>query len=310
MTVNEQNNAYDTAEKVLINTGIFAEYANKDIPENRERKENLEELMSAIHAFCEQKKLFGEENPSLADFLSEVSLMTDQDNEKEQDKQRITLMTIHAAKGLEFKNVYILGLEEELFPSSMCTSEIEIEEERRLFYVAITRSKNCCTISYTKNRFRHGQSLMPAPSRFLEDIDEEFLEMPKVFNPSRHCGLDPQSPEDNVIAGLTRNRPTTFYQKNSKSQPIAASATMTKFTPSSNFKPLRTVTTYSNPTTLRFGSATTCNFNIGEKVKHNTFGFGTVTEFLDNGEKVKIDFKNLGVKTLLLKYAQLEKVGN
>jgi len=302
MTVNEQNNAYDTAEKVLIDTGIFAEYANKDNEEHRERRENLDELLNAIHAFCEQKKLFGEENPSLADFLSEVSLMTDQDNEKEQDNQRITLMTIHAAKGLEFKNVYILGLEEELFPSSMCESELEIEEERRLLYVAITRSKNCCTISYTKNRFRHGQSLMPAPSRFLEDIDDNFLEMPKVFNPQNNFF------NDNFSTEKSNNfeQKKSFYHNPQKETFFKPKPTFSP--PSGNFKPLRNVSTYSKPTTLQLGSATTCNFNIGEKVKHNTFGFGTITEFLDNGEKAKIDFEKMGIKTLLLKYAQLEKV--
>ena len=296
MAVNEQNNAYDTAEKVLIDTGIFAEYANKEIPENRERRENLEELMNAIHAFCEQKKLFGEANPTLADFLSEVSLMTDQDNEKEKDKQRITLMTIHAAKGLEFKNVYILGLEEELFPSSMCISEIEIEEERRLFYVAITRAKNSCTISYTKNRFRHGQSLMPAPSRFLQDIDDEFLEMPKVFNPQNSFFNDNNSSHFDQREKSAANKNIFSSANKNRFLPVVE---MTK-KPPSNFKPLRNNSNYSKPTT--------CKFNIGEKVKHNTFGIGVVTEFLDNGEKIKIDFERLGVKTLLLKYAQLETI--
>jgi len=295
MIENEQNNAYDTAEKILIDTGIFAEYANKEIPENRERKENLEELMSAIHTFCEQKKLFGDENPTLADFLSEVSLMTDQDNEKEKDKQRITLMTIHAAKGLEFKNVYILGLEEELFPSSMCISEIEIEEERRLFYVAITRAKNTCTISYTKNRFRHGQSLMPAPSRFLQDIDDEFLEMPKVFNPAPTSHFDQREKSRFDSRFFSSGQEKRSANKNR----FLPAVEMTK-TSSSNFKPLKSVANYSK--------TINCKFNINEKVKHNTFGIGVVTELLDNGEKLKINFENIGVKTLLLKYAQLEKI--
>ena len=292
--VNEQNNAYHTAEKILIDSGIFAEFVNKEIAENRERSENLEELLNAIHEFCEQKKLFGEENISLADFLSEVSLMTDQDSEKEQDKQKITLMTIHAAKGLEFKNVYILGLEEELFPSSMCVSEIEIEEERRLFYVAITRAKNCCSISYAKNRFRHGQSLMPAPSRFLQDIDEDFLEMPKVFNPQNNVFNDNFSIEKNDV----------FEQKNSfRFKPKTENFFKPKPTiemPSSNFKPIRYTSSSSK--------TASCKFNVGEKVKHNTFGIGTVTEILDNNEKLKISFEKFGVKTLLLKYAQLERV--
>jgi len=292
--INEQNNAYYTAEKILSDSGIFAEFANKDIAENRERRENLDELLNAVHEFCEQKQLFGEDTPTLADFLSEVSLMTDQDTEKEPEKQRITLMTIHAAKGLEFKNVYILGLEEELFPSAMCDTEFEIEEERRLFYVAITRTKECCTISYTKNRFRHGQSFMPLPSRFLQDIDKEFMEMPKTFTPQNSFLDDDDFDADND--NFEPNNKFRFGQKKEnyfKPKPVFEM-------PSSNFKPIKHVATSAK--------TVNCGFEIGEKVKHNVFGIGFVAEIIDNGERLKINFNNFGIKILLLKYAQLEKM--
>jgi DNA helicase-2/ATP-dependent DNA helicase PcrA len=301
MTENETHNAYDTAEIILKDSGIIAEYSATDDDENISRKENLQELLSAIHEFCEIRKRNDEPEPSLAEFLSEVALITDQDTEKADDKEKVTLMTIHSAKGLEFKNVYIVGLEEELFPSSMCEGELEIEEERRLFYVAITRAKICCTISYAKSRFRYGSSTYPMPSRFLEDLDENFVEFPKVFTPTSNFfnddddnfSIDPDpdfEPKKEFRFQVKTN--TSLYQK-SKPKPSYSA-------PSSNFKPISKASKSAVKPNI--------DLNINDKVRHQIFGDGAVLEILDNGEKVKIDFGNQGIKMLLLKYSKLEKI--
>ena len=138
-------------------------------PENLSRKENIEELVNGMSDFCAQRQEEGNSNVLLGDFLSEVSLLTDQDSDKDGDDEKITLMTVHSAKGLEFKNVFVVGMEENLFPSSMVgDSPRALEEERRLFYVAITRAEEHCFLSYAKTRFRYGKMEFGSPSRFLK----------------------------------------------------------------------------------------------------------------------------------------------
>ena len=133
-----------------------------------------------MHDFCATREEEGNENILLTDFLSEVSLLTDQDNEKEGDAEKITLMTIHSAKGLEFKNVFVVGMEENLFPSALSLNSYkELEEERRLFYVAITRAEEHCYLSFAKSRFKYGKMEFSSPSRFLKDIDVHFLKLPQ-----------------------------------------------------------------------------------------------------------------------------------
>jgi DNA helicase-2/ATP-dependent DNA helicase PcrA len=303
MAKNEEYNAYDIAEIILKESGIVAEYSATDDDENISRRENLQELLSAIHEFCEIKKANDEPEPKLADFLSEVALITDQDIENEKDTPKVSLMTIHSAKGLEFKNVFIVGLEEELFPSSMCETEMEIEEERRLFYVAITRAKEVCTISYAKSRFRFGSTSFPAPSRFLEDLDENFVDFPNVFSPSSTSSraFGGKSDENEGISHYGQNGGNGGYRfqmqtkSNFQKPPQKPSYSEVK----SNFKPI---------TQAKTGNTKSIDLNIGEKIRHGIFGIGTVLEILDNGEKAKINFENQGVKMLLLKYSKLEKV--
>lgn len=147
-------------------------------PENLSRKENIEELVNGMSDFCALRLEEGNPNISLTDFLSEVSLLTDQDSDNEDD-EKITLMTVHSAKGLEFRNVFVVGMEENLFPSGMVgDSPRALEEERRLFYVAITRAEEHCFLSYARTRFRYGKMEFGSPSRFLKDIDIRFLRLP------------------------------------------------------------------------------------------------------------------------------------
>lgn len=178
----EQNtrlSAEEMAAMVVKESGIVSTLFQDRSVEGISKQENLQELLKGIAEFCELRREEGIEQVSLADFLSEVSLLTDQDNDKDEQANKVTMMTVHAAKGLEFRNVFVVGLEEDLFPSQMAKDNPRaVEEERRLFYVAITRAEENCVLTYAKSRFRNGQSAMCSPSRFLKDIDVQFLELP------------------------------------------------------------------------------------------------------------------------------------
>ena len=172
-------NAYDLGVDIVRRSGIINEICQDNTPENISRKENIEELVSGLNDFCLQRQEEGNQNLFLNDFLSEVSLLTDQDSDKEGDGEKITLMTIHSSKGLEFKNVFVVGLEENLFPSNMSgDSQRAMEEERRLFYVAITRAEDNCFLSFAKMRFKYGKMEFATPSRFLNDIDPGLIKLP------------------------------------------------------------------------------------------------------------------------------------
>ena len=176
---NEQQDAYHVAERVVFGSGIMADVSADTSVENLSRKENIQEFLNAVHEFCDQKVNNGDNDIRLVNFLNEVSLITDQDTDKEEDRDTVTLMTVHAAKGLEFAYIYIVGMEENLFPSMMVESERDLEEERRLFYVAITRAKERCMITYAKSRFRNGQIQFSNPSRFIYDVDKRYLRLPQ-----------------------------------------------------------------------------------------------------------------------------------
>ena len=171
----EEMDAYTFAEDVMNRSGVMTSAILDSTAEGQERKENLKELQTAIHEFVELNST-DDHVATISDFLSEVALLTDQDTRLPDDAPRVNLMTIHAAKGLEFGIVFIAGLEENLFPSAFVQSEHELEEERRLFYVAITRAKELCYISHARSRFKNGQVNLQQPSRFLKDIDKSFVE--------------------------------------------------------------------------------------------------------------------------------------
>ena len=204
--------------------------------------------------------------------------MTDEDrNEKSEDV--VTLMTIHMAKGLEFKYVFIVGLEEELFPSQMMlSSRADLEEERRLFYVAITRAKHKLFMSYALNRYRFGRLKNCEPSRFLEEVDPKFIKVNRKFSSS-----DPVSPGVNYI---TKN----FVQNIKKENTTKKFAAKINHTPSNDFEP-----------------SDTSALAVGMQVEHPKFGFGTVTDIDEQGanKKAKVDFEKAGEKTLLLSFAKL-----
>lgn len=295
-----ENDAYATAEKIVLESGLMQEFSSSDDPDNASRRDNIRELMSAIHEFCQQKVAFGDENPTLSDFLSEVSLLTDHDLSEEEASNAVTLMTIHSAKGLEFDSVFVVGVEEELLPSAMCTTEQDVEEERRLFYVAITRAKQRCYISYSKTRFRWGSILYPQPSRFLDDIDEEYLDLPDVF-----VQYDTHAADSSRVSFPSFSAQSSPRFEPKEPKVVEARFSINQEVPS-RFKPLGRASQQSTQTKESCGG-----FSVGDRVLHQAFGEGTIMEL--SGEdasnyKALIAFQQAGEKTLLLKYAKLEKI--
>ena len=172
------SDALTLAKKIIDRTGLFSMLLSDSTPENLSKQENLQELINGAKEFVENRVEEGNDETSLGDFMAEVSLATDQDSDSNTDEERVTLMTVHAAKGLEFNNVFVVGVEEDLFPSAMSQdSPAQVEEERRLMYVAITRARKFCMLSYAGSRFRNGQTVMCRPSRFLGDINPAYLHL-------------------------------------------------------------------------------------------------------------------------------------
>ncbi len=238
--------------------------------------ENLQELLKGIVEFCEIRKEEGNTHVSLADFLAEVSLLTDQDDETDERRDKVTLMTVHAAKGLEFPNVFIVGMEEDLFPSAMSKeSQRAVEEERRLFYVALTRAERNCLVSYARSRYKNGQTTMCVPSRFLRDIDSRFLEAVSADRPASRVSDKPTVSE-------------TTHQ-------IAASTRRL---------------TRIEPTTHTAAQTDYSNLQIDMRVWHERFGEGVIRAFEGEGNnrKAVVDFDKCGQKQLLLKFARLKVI--
>ena len=271
-------NAYELSLEIAKNTGIIRDLSNDKTPEGIVRYENIQELLNGIQEFS--KNSTSENVISLSDFLVDVALLTDADNEKEEDKNKISLMTIHAAKGLEFKNIYIVGLEEDLFPSMLSkNSRSELEEERRLFYVALTRAKVNATLSYAINRFKWGNLIQCEPSRFLEELDPKFLNETKIK----------QKPSF-INSGMPlKNK---FFQKSPK-----------------NFKKISTIEKENFPNSKNLNIK---ELKVGNEVLHDRFGKGKVIEL--NGDypntKATVFFASAGQKQLLLKFAKLQLVKN
>lgn len=286
--------AYELASAIVKASGIISDAMNDHSAESLSRIDNVQELLKAIYEFSEEKRREeGAELVILPEFLSEVSLLTDQDTEKDDSGEKVTLMTVHAAKGLEFKTVYIVGMEEQLFPSPYADSPRELEEERRLFYVAITRAEENCFISYSKSRFRNGQVNFANPSRFLKDIDEKYLDYVEdtksvpLGNPMFH------DYDDNTQ--IQRNR---FRQTPLKSQALQS--------PYDSQKPRKLTKIKNEPSEKTIVDMK--KYPVGAFVKHSVFGIGKIVEtsITDGNEKADIDFGEKGVKSLLLKFAKLE----
>lgn len=272
--------AFDLAYSVLTKANIMGELRKDETPEGISRIDNTEALLNGIREFTEAE---GDGfNRGLPDYLQTVTLLTDADTEKPEDHNKVTLMTIHAAKGLEFKHVSIVGMEENLFPSGLSLDDPrELEEERRLFYVALTRAEESVSLSYANSRYKWGILNMSRPSRFISEIDEEFLELPYTYISIPSKGFD-----DLFEAGNKRyTRETEFPGK-------------TKYIPSRNLS-----SPGNSPSIPPEPPSDLSEITVGTLVEHSRFGTGTVVE--RERDKATVDFKGHGRKQLLLRFAKL-----
>lgn len=303
-------NAYEIGTEIIRQSGIINEVCQDNSPENLSRKENIEELVNGMNDFCAMRQEEGNTNVSLIDFLSEVSLLTDQDSDKEGDGEKVTLMTVHSAKGLEFRNVFVVGMEENLFPSGMAgDSPRAMEEERRLFYVAITRAEEHCFLSFAKTRFRYGKMEFGSPSRFLRDIDTRFLQLPQEAALGRSIDEG---------AGRFRREMEEGYSRRSSS--VRFSARQSADRPERE-RPKAQIIAPTVPRNLKRVSGTTLSpssasgagvagVQPGQTIEHERFGLGEVIRVEGTGDNAKatIHFRNAGDKQLLLRFARFKVI--
>jgi DNA helicase-2/ATP-dependent DNA helicase PcrA len=285
------HSAFDTAMHIAQHSGLLKDlYDDKSI-EGLSRYENIQELLNGIKEFSEREDI---EAKGLDIFMQDVALLTNDDNDKNPDADTVSLMTIHSAKGLEFPHVFVVGLEENLFPSQMSlSSRTELEEERRLFYVAITRAEKKLTLCYATSRYRWGTLTSCEPSRFIDEIDPQFLELD--FKQTQKPAGNPFFSDERTAWG---NRPSTA-QTDSFSKPKPASAPKTT-----------SILPKAHIPTPGFEVSDTSKLQVGMEVEHERFGFGKVINLEGNKPDIKatIFFKELGQKQLLLKFAKLRIV--
>jgi len=294
-------NVFELTQRLLVDSGMKHDVEEDQSPETLSRKENIQALLGGMNEFVVSRTEEGNEEVFLTDYLQEVSLLTDQDESKNKEGERITLMTIHAAKGLEFKNVFVAGLEEDIFPSShSLESEKDLEEERRLLYVAITRAECVCVLSYAKSRFRNGQNNFTRPSRFLKDLDPTLLDYPS---------------ESGTFESTESYQSRSFPTKNNFNKTFEEKAVLPRISSfgspvSSTGKPFQKVIKHHEapataPSGLGFASDVT-GMKVGSVIAHERFGKGVVQSLEGSGDnaKVEVEFETSGYKKLLLKFAR------
>ena len=310
MTEVAEKNAYEIGTAIIRQSGIINDVCQDNSPENLSRKENIEELVNGMNDFCAMRQEEGNTNVSLIDFLSEVSLLTDQDSDKEGDGEKVTLMTVHSAKGLEFRNVFVVGLEENLFPSGMAgDSPRAMEEERRLFYVAITRAEEHCFLSFAKTRFRYGKMEFGSPSRFLRDIDTRFLQLPQEAALGRSVDEG---------AGRFRREMEEGYSRRPSAERFSARPSADR---PQRERPKEQIIAPTVPRNLKRVSGTTVSPSAapgagitgvqpGQIIEHERFGIGQVIRVEGSGDNAKatIHFRNAGDKQLLLRFARFKVI--
>ena len=284
----ELQDAYSLGLEILTKTGILKQFAYEKTPESLSKYENLQELLNGIREFSESEK---ENNPdemiNLSIYVENIALLTDQDTKIKDDSPKVFLMTIHAAKGLEFPHVYIAGMEEELFPSQFSSgSAKELEEERRLFYVALTRAMKQITICYAQTRFRWGNLVSSRQSRFIQEINSEFMELPEA----------------------TQFRQTDHSRKKTYNKPVSPRESV-PIRPSRNLVRVKDSSKQSN-TQNDFIADNPDEIQVGMSVAHVRFGKGKVLQIEGNlpNRKATVFFKTAGQKQLLLKFARLKIV--
>lgn len=301
--INENQDAFYLTDHVTKKTGLIQELKKDGTPEGIARIENIEELLNGIKDFTEGQKEVDGARGALAEFLEDVALATDLDNDTGDD-DRVALMTIHLAKGLEFPTVFIVGMEEDLFPSAMSlNTRSELEEERRLFYVALTRAEHQAYLTYAQSRYRWGKLVDSEPSRFIEEINDQYLEYltPVETNYRYKPSIDVDIFGDVDKSKLRLNKPVSGtppkYISDNEPKP---NLNIRKLKPMSGNAP-------SNGTTNLFDSKLT----VGNIVMHERFGKGQVLNLEGVGadKKAEIKFEVGGIKKLLLRFAKLDVIG-
>jgi DNA helicase-2/ATP-dependent DNA helicase PcrA len=272
----QKKDAYNAAFEIAKGSGLLKELYEDKTVEGISRYENVQELLNAIKEFTDDPE---RQEKDLGAFLQEVSLLTGVD-EEDDDDDKVTLMTIHMAKGLEFKNVYIVGMEEDLFPSQMMlSSRADLEEERRLFYVAITRAERKLHLAYALTRYRFGRLKNCEPSRFIEDIDPAYIKVTNKHSSGVESSYSKENYTDSFISGIKKTVASRKVERKST------------YTPPADFTP-----------------SDTSGLKEGMKVEHPKFGYGLVVEMDNSGanRKARVNFDDFGEKTLLLSFAKLK----
>ena len=293
---NQNSNAFEISDKVTKKSGLVLELKKDGTPEGVSKIENIEELLNGIRDFVEGQKELAGATGSLSEFLEDVALATDFDNEKESDSDSVYLMTIHLSKGLEFPVVFIVGLEEDLFPSALSlNTRSELEEERRLFYVAMTRAEQRVVLTYTLSRYRWGKLVDAEPSRFIKEIDEHYIE--------NHITKDDYVFKPMIDKGI-------FGGFDLPKKPVIQKYQATKINtaPSQNqLGKLRKINKIENPQSSSLATQIQ-QLDEGMTVEHDRFGYGRVVSIEGKGsdKKALIDFKGVGHKHLLLRFAKLK----
>ena len=307
----ETEDAYELGHSIVMESGISKDIYSSSNPEDLSRQENLEEFLGGMHDFVDMRKEEGREHEtSLSDFLQEVALLTDLDSDKDADQPRVTLMTIHSAKGLEFPTVFVVGLEENIFPSPMCVGSMrELEEERRLLYVAITRAEKHCILTCAQNRFRYGRMEYDTPSRFIKDFDASLIKVEgggkfgELGGQSGLGGYRGQSGQSGI--GSYRGQSDqggrfASFKPQSRMQNPRPVASQFVADPKPRLIPVRQEAPRPQSAIGNIG------LKEGNIIEHQRFGIGTMLRVEGTGENMKatVEFRNAGTKQLLLKFAK------
>lgn len=309
-------NVYEFTKKMFEESGINKALLQDSSEEGISRQEHLESLLSGMFDFCQSRLEEGNEQILLPDYLAEISLLTDQDEVDEGEK--VNLMTVHAAKGLEFKNVFVSGLEDGVFPSvHNLESDRELEEERRLLYVAITRAGDHCVLSYAKSRFRNGQTEYSKPSRFLNDLDKRFLDLPtRSFAEEQETAFSSAFGSDRRFASFYNpeaNSPQRTVEPYTKTPLEKIGSRQGKWSKLAA-RPAGTVADREKDFTAEASSTgvktSKGEFRMGQKVLHERFGEGLIQKIEGQGDncKIGVEFKQAGYKLLLLKFASMKAI--
>ncbi|MBR2231041.1 MAG: UvrD-helicase domain-containing protein [Prevotella sp.] len=325
----EADDAYQLGHDIITESGISKDLYGDNSPEAVARQENLEEFLAGLQDFVESRKEEGRlDEITLRDYLQEVSLLTDLDSDgNEEERRKVTLMTVHSAKGLEFPTVFVVGLEENIFPSPLSTnSKRELEEERRLLYVAITRAEKHCYLTYAKSRWRYGHMEFSSPSRFLRDIDSSLIaDESGAAEQTRRSSYGSGSRFENTLFGDGRrfqnsNPVASQFRADPKPReavhreepprdPFSPSFKRTLAASGGNLRRISSVVNHT-PASASRPSAAPSGLLEGQTIEHERFGIGTVVKLEGTGEnqKATVQFRNSGTKQLLLKFARFKVI--